>query len=516
VLSGWALRRTQTGYRCGPARSTKAKGAQAPKASGAFSDVAAPADLKSKGSSPFATSIRVSSARTGPEFSNRINQLSRIELPGDLSHLFHAVGSHLVGAVLSVLGVAIGKGAILQADFWPTPINPGLGFALCTDQSEAIEGACQAITQSLRDEGDKKLSRMGEGAKDIQEQIRAVESERRAFFGADIVRDPAVDARFLAKIEGLRSLLHPTIVAEINRPGSLNLTVSRNGGAGLLACLNDTSFLREIDAATKDPRDLGILTQAWQGKTPELSCAAAHKTRPIVRPVVGVLITFTEETISRLVCSADPLVRVFAPQLILARAPHSGCSGGADLPPLPQFWPLRIEHFVALRDSGVRRQLRLSREAASLLRAYAKEVSKQESEQQRWLRKAPINAAKICIILHLWKDSESDEITEKTMRAAIELARWLAQESAATACACAAGAADREIRQEAAVMLQKLKKRIEHFQRPITRRELYQCYDNESRALHDPVLEFLLRAGQVRWVDGDRLEPTPETSGETK
>jgi len=187
-----------------------------------------------------------------------------------------------------------------------------------------------------------------------------------------------------------------------------------------------------------------------------------------------------------------------------------------DLRPLPEFWPLRIERFVALRDSGAQRQLRLSREAASALMAYAKEVGRQESEQQRWLRKAPITAAKITIILHLWKDGESNEITEKTMRAAIELARWLAQASAATACACAAGEEDRKIREQAASMLQKLKKRIEHFQRPITRRELYQCYDNESRALHDRVLEFLLRAGQVRWADGDRLEPTPETSGETK
>src|SRR5260370_25724828 len=206
-------------------------------------------------------------------------------------HVFETVGSHLVGAVLSVLGVAIGKGAILQADFWSTPINPALGFALCSDQGEVIEEAYQALSQSLRDEGDKKLSRMGEGAKDIQAQIREVDSERRAFFGADIVRDLAVDARYVAKIEGLRSLLHATIVAENKRPGSLNLTVNRNGGVGVLACFNDDSFLRVIDAATKDPRDLEILTQTWQGKTPELSCSAAHKTLPVARSVVAVLIT---------------------------------------------------------------------------------------------------------------------------------------------------------------------------------------------------------------------------------
>ena len=63
-------------------------------------------------------------------------------------------------------------------------------------------------------------------------------------------------------------------------------------------------------------------------------------------------------------------------------------------------------------------------------------------------------------------------------------------------------------------MLQKLEKRIEHFQRPITRRDLYQCYDNESRALHDPVLAFLLRTGQARWLDDrpdSRLEPAAES-----
>src|SRR5260370_37599049 len=111
-----------------------------------------------------------------------------------------------------------------------------------------MEVTWQALNQRLGDEGDKKLSRMGESAKDIQAQIREVDSERRAFFGADIVRDLAVDARYVAKIEGLRSLLHATIVAENKRPRCLNLTVTRNGGVGVLVCFTDDSFLRVVDA----------------------------------------------------------------------------------------------------------------------------------------------------------------------------------------------------------------------------------------------------------------------------
>ncbi len=122
-----------------------------------------------------------------------------------------------------------------------------------------------------------------------------------------------------------------------------------------------------------------------------------------------------------------------------------------------------------------------------------------------------MTAAKVSMLLHVWKSDPGEEITAKTMRTAIELARWLAQESSATACACAAAEQDRAIQEEAKVMLGKLV----NFGRPLTRRELYRKYDDESRHLHDPALELLMANGQVRWVDArpeGRLEPAPETS----
>lgn len=440
---------------------------------------------------------------------------TEIAMPGDLKHVFIKTGTHLIGAVLDVLGVAIGQAVVLRTALSPSPINPGLGFVICDEQSEVIEGACQAIAQPLRDIADRKLTRMCEGANDIEEQIRQVESQRRAFFGADIVRDEKADAQFLAKLEGLRSLLHSTMVVENPRPGRLSFAVGKNGGGGLLAYFNDGWFSQVLDSVTKNPIDLEILIQSFQGKTPEISYSGSQKERPIVRPVVGVLSTCIPETMSRLVCSQDPVVHQFVAQLMLARAPLANpeCLDGAGIVRLPEFWPSRIERFVALRDSGVRRQLTLSPAAAAALSAYVKEVGKHLSEQQRWRRKSAILAAKISIILHVWKGTDSDELTEKTMRTAIELSQWLAQESAATACAYAAAEQDRVVRRAAAVMLEKLHHGIKKLGRPVTRRELYQKYNDESRALHDPVLEFLLRAGQARWVDGGRLEPAAETLG---
>ena len=151
--------------------------------------------------------------------------------------------------------------------------------------------------------------------------------------------------------------------------------------------------------------------------------------------------------------------------------------------------------------------MRLSPGAGAALAAYVKEIIGRQSEQMRWFRNSPIIACKLIIILHVWKGTKVDEITEKTVRTAIELARWLAEESAATACSLAAAEEDRAVRQAAAVMLAKLRS----FGRPATRRELYQKYDDESRALHDSILEFLLRAGQVRWIEDNRLEPTQKT-----
>jgi hypothetical protein len=380
--------------------------------------------------------------------------LDGIELPGDLEHLFTHVGIHFAGAILTTLGVAIGKGAVLRTNLLPTLVNTGLAFAICAQQNDWIEDACQVFLQPLRDEGDRKLSRVGEGAKDILEQIRRIEGERRAFFGADIVRDDKVEGLFRFKIETLRSLLHSAMVTENPRPGGINAAVNKNGGVGLLTYFNNGWFSRELEGVKKDSRNLEILTQSWQGKTPEMNYSNCHNERPIVRPVVGVLITCTPETVTRLVCSENLTVREFAAQLILARAPNSEGFVGADIGQLPGFWASRIDQFVTWRDSGARRQLTVSRGGAAALSTYAHEVGRNGSKQRCWLLKAPITAAKISILLHVWSGSTADEITEKTMRAAIRLTRALANESSAVACAFAAGDEYRQIREAGEEMLE--------------------------------------------------------------
>lgn len=55
-------------------------------------------------------------------------------------------------------------------------------------------------------------------------------------------------------------------------------------------------------------------------------------------------------------------------------------------------------------------------------------------------------------------------------------------------------------------MLEKLK----DCEEPVRRRELYRKYDDESKALHDPVLEFLLRTGQARSLEDGRVEPVQQ------
>jgi len=451
------------------------------------------------------------------------NPLEECQLPPEFKQFLTQVGANfgiapalLLGGTLVNSGVAIGNGVVLQTSLWPSPINASLGFALAADPTEPIEAAFEALSQALRDEADQRLSGMAGGVKEIEQQIRNLEADRRAYFGSDVVRNVEVEANFQAKIERLRVLLNPLIMLENPRPGAIELGVQNSGGKGLFVWFEDSSFSRFLDAAKRDPGGFKFLTQTWEGKTPEWSFSKLSRGRPIIRPVVGSLLSCTPGTIARLVCSKEPAVREFADQLIMARGKPTqpASSNNGYLEALADFWPAWIGRMVGLRDGGLRRRLRLCRGAAAALAHYIKETCQQLSEQERWTKRGPIKAAKVALNFHLWRSEASDELSEATMCAAIRTTRWLNQESAATACACAAGEEDRKIREQAAIMLQKLKKRIEHFQRPITRRDLYQCYDNESRALHDPVLEFLLRAGQVRWLDDrpdGRLEPAADS-----
>ncbi len=230
---------------------------------------------------------------------------------------------------------------------------------------------------------------MAGGVKEIEQQIRNLEADRRAYFGSDVVRNVEVEANFQAKIERLRALLNPLIMLENPRPGAIELGVQNSGGKGLFVWFEDSSFSRFLDAAKRDPGGFKFLTQTWEGKTPEWSFSKLSRGRPIIRPVVGSLLSCTPGTIARLVCSKEPAVREFADQLIMARGKPTqpASSNNGYLEALADFWPAWIGRMVGLRDGGLRRRLRLCRGAAAALAHYIKETCQQLSEQERWTRR---------------------------------------------------------------------------------------------------------------------------------
>jgi len=124
------------------------------------------------------------------------------------------------------------------------------------------------------------------------------------------------------------------------------------------------------------------------------------------------------------------------------------------------------------------------------------------------MRHAPIQAAKFALINHCVADAGT-EISEGVMVNAIAMAAWLVRQSAATAIACISGDRDRIVGEEAATMLEKL----EHFGRPAWPRELFRKYSNQSKGLHEPTLELLLRRGQARRLPNGSIEAAGKTDG---
>jgi hypothetical protein len=93
------------------------------------------------------------------------------------------------------------------------------------------------------------------------------------------------------------------------------------------------------------------------------------------------------------------------------------------------------------------------------------------------------------------------------MRQAIGLAKKFVQQTAAAARACVADQQSKAIIAEAARMLEKLQ-RVE----PATARTLFKMYDNSSKSLRQPVLDYLVRTGQVQPRPDGMLESCPKTA----
>ena len=114
-------------------------------------------DAQGNGESGRRVASPASKERFGLESSAIRNSLRELELPSEFKRLLTQVGNHyelspasLLGGTLSVSGVAIGNGVVLETPFWPSPVNASLACAICGDRTEPIEGAFQALTQALR------------------------------------------------------------------------------------------------------------------------------------------------------------------------------------------------------------------------------------------------------------------------------------------------------------------------------------------------------------------------------
>jgi len=216
--------------------------------------------------------------------------------------------------------------------------------------------------------------------------------------------------------------------------------------------------------------------------------------RDPIAPVVG---------LGRLVGSREQSICEFTEYLIMVRAqeaPAGGFSHG-DLCPSADYWSARVARWITWRDSGPR-QFKLSQGARAVLLEYANEAAGRGSGP-RWLRKGLLTAIQVGLNLHVWIPDAGEQITENTIISAVELTRWFANETTATAGACVVTAQDRKLREAAAIMLQKLRR----FSGPVRPRELYKRYNDERVSLHRPVLEYLLRSGQARMLKDRRVEP---------
>jgi len=457
----------------------------------------------------------------GREFSTPRSIVAGVQLPEEVERALTEVGNQfglvptcLVGGVFSVLGAAVGNGAILETSFFPAPVNSSLHCLLFDKEGNAAERSVQALIQPLRDIQDQKLTTlMQAGAKNVHEQIHRVERERESFFGANAVRDPAVEASFEAKITQLRSLLHPVIISENCLPGNLYQAAAKGDGRGLLAVYGDLAF-GQLLGAKKRAADLDVLSRGWLGKTPENGALDTTKSQLLIRPAIGCVLICSSGTIARLVCSGEATTREFVDRLILsdaARMMRSGSAVTADgRRQLPERWSTLIQRLVRLRESGAQRRVRLSSQAVDLLAEYVREVD--QSGQERWLKHAPTIAAKLAVILHFCGAGTMTEIVENTMRNAVVLARWLIKETAATASQCAAREQENSVREEATRMLQKLRSLMSLGKR-IRPREVYRKYNDPKKALHEPALDLLLRTGQARCLEDGTLELVPQAPG---
>lgn len=174
-------------------------------------------------------------------------------------------------------------------------------------------------------------------------------------------------------------------------------------------------------------------------------------------------------------------------------------------------WTELTARLLSLRDSPTPLRLTLSRTATAVLGEYAQTSGDCRSAEGRWLRNAGMLAAKVALILQLWARERAREISADTMRIAIAQAGGLVSETAAVASSCLAAEEDSTNRQAAARMLEKLRRLG-----AVRPRELYRTYDDETTAIHQPILESLIGTKKVSSLADGRVVAVEHNGDITK
>jgi hypothetical protein len=423
-------------------------------------------------------------------------------------HIVHRVCAHFAippSAALAVAGGAIGMGAVLESELFPAPITASFHSALCAEEVDRLEWSVAGITQPLHELQDKQMRRLGQlGLNGLLEQIERVELDRNAFFGGATVRNPADEASFDLKIAALRNLLRPTLIVENASPGHLYEAVISNGGSGLFLLDNDGTLAALLAAVKKGPADLQLLACAWQGKTPVNSFLRHARKGPVVRPAVSCLLLLRPQTMARLLCSDDPAIREFTDQLVLSASPRNRRQQDS-AKGVPGSWSALIARLARLRHASTPRRIRLSRGAAQALAEYVDQIG-QIRPTGRLLKNAPLLSAKNALIFELCDADPVREVSTETMRQAIELSGSFLRESGEIASRCVKAQKVKELDDEVARMYEKVRKLEGEEHVPVSVSKLRRSYDRQDKAIHEPVLEQLLRSGKVRQREDGLLE----------
>jgi hypothetical protein len=409
--------------------------------------------------------------------------------PNDVDVLLH---HPLLAAMLTISGATLGNASSLETTLLPNRVNGALHCALVGDSAQC-EDLADRLTDFLRREQDDRLVALGNSrTKDIRSQIKEIEQEREAFFGGSVVRDRTAVASFEDRIRTLQRLLHPALIVENPQAGGLEKAAARCGGS-LLAVYGE-SFIADLKRARCD---IEILVRSWQGKTPQTRLLDENAAALVVRPVIGGLFCLSQPTLARLACSLDPVVQRFFDRLIIVPVT------GTELV-LPDYWKEIISRcLTAPRLQG---SLALALSAQTRLATFKAETEQSICEEGRLRRQAPLLAAKVSRVLHVWVGDLAAEIGGETMERAVARTKKFVQESVNTANRCVASSAQLEEGEEQ--LLTKLR-----VHGPMSAHLLQRKYKKISMQELERVIGKLMAKGKVHRREDGVLEPVQQAAG---